>query len=57
MITDEMILEILNLTTHPPCEHEEKFPGNNREGIGTFLGTNAELIASVRTILDRSEDG
>lgn len=50
MITDEQIIQILDLTTHPPDGKHQ------REGIGTFLGPDSALISRVREILSADED-
>lgn len=50
MITDQQIVRVLNLTTHPPTGKLQ------REGMGTFLGPDSALIAQVRKILLDGEE-
>lgn len=59
MVTDEMIIQILNLTCHPPTSDVSPYHQSytQYEGIGTYLGTEAELIAKVRAILFEVECG
>ena len=50
MITDEQIKLILDLTSHQ-LEGDK----NQREGMDIFLGTDEELIAKVRKILNADQ--